>query len=75
MYAHMCSNFFIFQLKEVLEKMKSDGKIDLADQIQKIQELKTDNRLKEKKIMSLVKESNKLQDVNEFLEKENFVLR
>lgn len=62
-------------MKEILEKLSKDGKPDLASLIQKNQNLKTDNRLKEKKIMSLVKESNKLQDITEYLEKENFVLR
>lgn len=65
----------MFQLKEILEKLNNEGKIELADQIRKNQDLRTDNRIKEKKIMSLVKESNKLQDLNEYLERENFVLR
>lgn len=65
----------VFQLEDVLEKLKDGGKIDLAKYVKKIQDLKTDNRMKEKQIIGLVKTSNKLQDACEFFEKENSVLR
>lgn len=55
--------------------MKDNGQIDLSNVIQKIHELKGENRMKEKQIITLVRDTNKLQDVNEFLERENFVLR
>lgn len=59
----------------MVEKLKDGGQIELADQVEKIQDLKTDNRMKEKQIINLVKTTNKLQDACEFFEKENSVLR
>lgn len=44
-------------------------------QFEKNHDLKTDNRMKEKQIVSLVKTTNKLQETCELLEKENYVLR
>lgn len=58
-----------------MEKLKESGQTELSNQIQKIHELIGENRMKEKQIISLVKDTNKLQDVNEYLEKENCILR
>lgn len=55
--------------------MKDNGQVDLAVNLQEIDNLKSTNRHQEKKIISLVKESNKLQDCCEILEKENLILR
>lgn len=58
-----------------MEKLNESGQSELSNQIQKNHELKGENRMKEKQIISLVKDTNKLQDVNDYLEKENFILR
>ncbi|CAG9857013.1 unnamed protein product [Phyllotreta striolata] len=63
------------ELKEILNKMRDNGQTDLAVNLNKIDELKTDNRLKEKRIIDLVKTANKLQDQCDLLAKENFSLR
>lgn len=58
-----------------MQNLKHNGKDDLAMQFEKNHDLKTDNRMKEKQIVSLVKTTNKLQETCELLEKENYVLR
>lgn len=55
--------------------MQENGQVDLVVQIKELQDLKTDNRIKEKQIINLVKTSNKLQEMSDLFEKENEVLR
>ncbi|KAJ8934432.1 hypothetical protein NQ318_017133 [Aromia moschata] len=63
------------ELKEILNQMKENGQVELAVQIKELQELKADNRVKERHIANLVKACNKLQDGCDVLERENSVLR
>jgi DNA repair ATPase RecN len=65
----------VFQIKEILDKLKRDGRSDLSDCLEQIQQLKGQNRVHEKQIMSLVKTTNKLQDSCDQYEKENEALR
>ncbi|KAH0821762.1 hypothetical protein GEV33_001029 [Tenebrio molitor] len=62
-------------IKEILDKLKRDGRSDLSDCLEQIQQLKGQNRVHEKQIMSLVKTTNKLQDSCDQYEKENEALR
>lgn len=55
--------------------MNENGQVDLVVQIEELQDLRMDNRIKEKQIINLVKTSNKLQESCDFFEKENKVLR
>lgn len=72
---HKYLYLIVFQIKEIMEKLTNNGQIDLVKIIEKNHQVTIENRMKEKQIMSLVKTTNKLQDITEYLEKENFVLR
>uniref|UniRef100_A0A6P7GEN5 Centrosomal protein of 290 kDa n=1 Tax=Diabrotica virgifera virgifera TaxID=50390 RepID=A0A6P7GEN5_DIAVI len=63
------------ELKDLVKQLHEEGKDELAVNIQTLSELKSDNRSKEKQIISLVKATNKLQEVSDMLEKENCCLR
>ncbi|XP_072379937.1 centrosomal protein of 290 kDa isoform X2 [Diabrotica undecimpunctata] len=63
------------ELKDLLKQLHEEGKDKLAVNIQTLSELKSENRCKEKQIISLVKATNKLQEVSDILEKENCCLR
>ncbi|XP_050500647.1 centrosomal protein of 290 kDa [Diabrotica virgifera virgifera] len=63
------------ELKDLVKQLHEEGKDELAVNIQTLSELKSENRSKEKQIISLVKATNKLQDVSDILEKENCCLR
>ncbi|CAG9830349.1 unnamed protein product, partial [Diabrotica balteata] len=63
------------ELKDLLKQLHGEGKDELAVNIQTLSELKSENRSKEKQIISLVKATNKLQEVSDILEKENCCLR
>lgn len=55
--------------------MQANGQVDLVVEVKELQDLKAENRMKEKQIMNLVKTSNKLQESCDLFEKENEVLR
>lgn len=65
----------MFQLKYILDQMRDNGQLDIANNLNQLHQLKADIRVKEKHIMSLVKVSNKLEDTCDLLEKENVTLR
>ncbi|CAH2009812.1 unnamed protein product [Acanthoscelides obtectus] len=60
------------EVQEVLDKIE---KAEVAEYLRQVHELKSTNRLKEKQIINLVKTSNKLQDICEHLERQNYALR
>lgn len=66
---------FVFQIKEILDKLKNKGHSDLSEYLTQIQHLKRQNRTHEKQIMTLVKTTNKLQDACDRYENENEALR
>ncbi|XP_018571875.1 centrosomal protein of 290 kDa [Anoplophora glabripennis] len=74
-YAEKTSASKDAELKDILDKMHENGQVDLVVQVKELQDLKTENRIKEKQIMNLVKTSNKLQENCDLYEKENEVLR
>ncbi|KAJ8968110.1 hypothetical protein NQ314_002465 [Rhamnusium bicolor] len=74
-YAEKCAASKEEELKIILGKLRENGQIDLVVKIEELQELKSDNRIKEKQIINLVRTSNKLQDNCDLLEKENMFLR
>ncbi|CAH1173755.1 unnamed protein product [Phaedon cochleariae] len=63
------------ELNKILSKLQENGQVDLVVNLREIQELKADNRMKEKQIMGLVKTSNKIQENCDCFEKENDILR
>ncbi|XP_056644391.1 centrosomal protein of 290 kDa [Diorhabda sublineata] len=63
------------ELNHVLEQLRNDGKIDLAENLKAHIGFKTQIKSQEKQIISLVRDTNRLQEAIENLEKENCYLR
>lgn len=63
------------QLRDIVEKLKTNSTFDISDSINELQKLKGHNRVQEKEIISLVRASNKLQDICDQFEKENEILK
>ncbi|KAK4881329.1 hypothetical protein RN001_004648 [Aquatica leii] len=62
-------------INEILNKLKDEGKIELADELEHAQKLKSQLRVKDKQITEYVKMANKLQSTLDHAVNENSALR
>lgn len=63
------------KLQNVIAHLEQSDRLDEAQTLKELQEMRALNRMNEKQIMSLVKNANKLQDTCDQMSKENSFLR
>lgn len=63
------------QLNEIINRLKEGGKVQLSENLEQIQKLKSQIRVKDKQISEYVKIANKLQNSVDVIENENSALR